>query len=191
MAFTFTPYEEHVMLDAEVLRTKNSIISKIIDRFALLADDYAMQAATISGLTAFAPKISKGEKYQGLPYVVLDYPRIFLKEDILAIRSLFWWGNFFSITLHISGEYLQQHRLVIIEGVQSGLLQGWYMGINKDPWQHHFEEDNYVPITIDAANILKHCIHIKLAKKIPLKEWDNAEIFFRKNFALLLQLLAS
>ena len=49
------------------------------------------------------PKIAKGENYLQLPYVLLDYPRCFDKENIFAIRTMFWWGNFFSITLHLSG----------------------------------------------------------------------------------------
>jgi len=52
-----------------------------------------------------SPKISRGENYLGLPYLVLDYPRLFRPDAVLAIRTFFWWGHFFSSTLQLSGGY--------------------------------------------------------------------------------------
>ena len=40
------------------------------------------------------PKISRGENYLQLPYMLLDYPRFFDTENIFAVRTMFWWGNF-------------------------------------------------------------------------------------------------
>ena len=34
-------------------------------------------------------------------------PAVFSKENIFAIRTMFWWGNFFSISLHVSGKYFK------------------------------------------------------------------------------------
>jgi hypothetical protein len=50
-------------------------------------------------------KISRGENYQLLPYIILDYPSYFSRNNIFAVRTMFWWGNFFSITLHLSGDH--------------------------------------------------------------------------------------
>ena len=58
--------------------------------------------ATINGKPDFlpaemlfhSPKISKGENYKGLPYVMLDYPRCFGKTDIFAIRQCSGGGIF-------------------------------------------------------------------------------------------------
>ncbi|MEI9808974.1 MAG: hypothetical protein WDO16_14545 [Bacteroidota bacterium] len=60
-----------------------------------------------------SPKISKGENYKGLPYLVLDYPRYFEKDNHFAVRSMFWWGNFFSSTLHLSGIYKKKYTSAI------------------------------------------------------------------------------
>ena len=65
------------------------------------------------------PKISKGENYKDLPYVMLDYPRCFQKEKTIAIRTFFWWGNFFSINLQLSGEYKEQ----ALPSLQSNFLR--------------------------------------------------------------------
>src|SRR5215467_3803243 len=56
-----------------------------------------------------SPKISKGENYSGLPWLMLDFPRFFEKEKVFAIRTMFWWGNFFSTTLHLSGQYKETY----------------------------------------------------------------------------------
>src|SRR5436189_6462548 len=36
-------------------------------------------------------KISKGENYLGYPWQILDYPRVFEKENVFAFRTLCWW----------------------------------------------------------------------------------------------------
>ncbi|HEY6901247.1 MAG TPA: hypothetical protein VI233_11410, partial [Puia sp.] len=115
--------ETRLVMDSGVILTKNSIIKKTVGLFAGLADEYrtawapghAGEAgeAGVPGAQGASPKISKGENYKGLPYVMLDYPRLFGREDVLAIRTFFWWGHGFSVTLHLKGEYRQQYLPVL------------------------------------------------------------------------------
>ncbi len=49
-------------------------------------------------------KISKGEQLNGLPYMILDYPRFKQGDDLLLFRTMFWWGHYFSVTLHLQGD---------------------------------------------------------------------------------------
>ena len=62
-----------------------------------------------------SPKISKGENYNGLPYVMFDYPRFFTKENVFAVRTFFWWANYFSVTLHLKGEYKEMFAETIFK----------------------------------------------------------------------------
>ena len=62
-------------------------------RYRQVADDHRQQLPV--EFFDVSPKISRGEQYLGLPYVMLDYPRIFSKENVFAIRTFFWWGNYF------------------------------------------------------------------------------------------------
>ena len=55
-------------------------------------------------------RIFRGENYKLLPYMVLDYPRQFSKESIFTFRSMFWWGNGFSFTLHLQGHAWEHFR---------------------------------------------------------------------------------
>ena len=114
--------EELVLVqNADVLLTKNRIIKKVYELFGSIIPDMqqllARNLRLPSAVFIASPKISKGENYLGLPYVMLDYPRCFGKEDIFAIRTMFWWGNFFSITLHLRGVYKNQFMPAVLQNL--------------------------------------------------------------------------
>lgn len=131
-----------------------------------------------SKVFATSPKISKGENYNGLPYVMLDYPRCFGKSDIFAIRTMFWWGNFFSTTLHLKGTYKNELAPIIKEYLPVLASQHFFVNIYHDEWRHDFEPDNYVPIlSADQAVISHHLFgkdFCKISGKIALHEWNEA-----------------
>ena len=107
--------EMELVTNADWILTKNGIIDKGKTLFGELQEELIAHLKTISSLlpvdvTRIPPKISKGENYNGLPYLILDYPRIFDKQNIFAIRTLFWWGNFFSITLHLGGVHKDEYE---------------------------------------------------------------------------------
>src|SRR4051794_24734884 len=113
MKTSLSKYEQKLVTDAEILIAKNSIIQKVYALFGKLAEDYRaiMLGTDWTVVNDLHPKISRGENYRGLPYVILDFPRNFGKEDVFAIRSFFWWGNFFSITLQLEGSFFNQYVL--------------------------------------------------------------------------------
>ena len=104
-----SPEEEALVATTDWILTKNNVLQKI--KQLLLALQSRQQDLLLpfnslpEEVLKSSPKISRGENYKGLPWLVLDYPRYFNKADVFAIRTLFWWGNFFSITLHLSGSY--------------------------------------------------------------------------------------
>ncbi|MGZ8560450.1 MAG: hypothetical protein ACXWV3_02585 [Flavisolibacter sp.] len=122
------------------------------------------------------PKISRGENYLGLPWLILDYPRISGVPGIFFIRTMFWWGRFFSSTLHVSGIYKEKATVKVIESYHH--LADYSIGINEDPWVHHFEPGNYQPIAGISENAFETiCLeqeHLKIATRYPLQEWEHA-----------------
>src|SRR5258708_37260851 len=107
-----SPEELKLISDADFFRRKNEITHKIEGSLAVLGENISdilqMHVKNIpSGILKIAPKISQGERYLELPWLILDYPRIFSEEDIFAFRSMFWWGKHFSFTIHLSGKYLE------------------------------------------------------------------------------------
>ena len=193
----FSSKELELAANTDWILTKNQIVRKVIDHFAEIAGLY--QSAVARSPTRFPEKIltlpykiSKGENYLGLPWVMLDYPRLFEKENIFAIRTLFWWGNFFSITLHLSGSWKKVLESSIIRNLDI-LRQNYFsLSINPDPWVHHFSENNYcyLPDTDNrnAIEVIKSLSHIKLARNYPVRQPEALREGLEKEFKLLLKI---
>lgn len=187
---SLSEFEQSIISDTIFFQTKRVIVQKIIDSFANLAQNFKHEAGiTLLQTECGTPKISKGENYKKLPYVVLDYPRIFKPNDILAIRSMFWWGNFFSITLHIAGSYKENYLPNIIQYFLKHGPNNWYVCVNNNAWEHHFDSDNYQLMDNGKLQDLKTKPFVKLSKKIPLNEWESFNDFYSSNFNILLEAL--
>ncbi len=179
-----SPTEMELVMNAECILTKNSILKKVND---LLNQLQMQQREYLHGLDdklpekvlRSSPKISRGDNYNGFPWLVLDYPKHFDRSTIFAIRVMFLWGNFFSITLHLAGDYKMALEKKIIAALPVLKEQQFYCCINEEQWEHHFENNNYLPVVdISAAHfekIVGSNSFIKLAKKIPLDKWDEAD----------------
>jgi hypothetical protein len=171
--------EEELKLvqNAEWLLTKNNIISKVYHLFGEIAEWQQRHISSV--IFPSSPKISKGENYQGLPYVMLDHPRVFGKEDVFAVRTMFWWGHYFSVTLHLKGIYKEKYRQLIIENRLLLEQHDFYICIGEDEWRHEFAEDNYVLLSQVNADELETRLlatdFCKLSAKISLHQWDRSK----------------
>lgn len=189
--------EMELVTNADWILTKNAIIQKtkglleiLLQRQQEILESY--RTTLPIEVVSTTPKISKGENYRGLPYLVLDHPRYFNKENIFAIRTMFWWGHFFSSTLHLSGQYKQQAEERIINAYPT--LNSGSISINDDEWEHHFDRENYVPVReLDEAGFseqVRQKKFLKLAYAVPLHQWDDALVKLEDHFTGWLKLLA-
>jgi hypothetical protein len=184
--------------DKEFLLTKYSAIAKITDllsktetALAVLikesAFDYPPSTLIKSG------KISKGENYLKLPYLMLDFPRLFSEENTFAFRTMFWWGNFYSCTLQISGEFLESRRTQIASRIDSMKKLGVYLGINDDPWQYHLGDDNYQLIDAlgirETKEIISNKKTVKLSRLLALDEYSKLPEFASNSYQLFCRLI--
>lgn len=187
--------ESRFVNSSEFILTKNRIIEKVYNLFGTLSENYknillAYQPQLHREIFKAHPKIYKGENYLHLPYVMMDYPRTFSKDDAFAIRSFFWWGNYFSITLQVSGKYFQTFKNNIHHNLSSLYERNFFICVNDgDVWQHHFEKDNYLPLQKVDINAIFNQPFLKLAAKMPLNKWNNSSKFFIENYTRLLELL--
>lgn len=168
-----SPTEMSLVQNADWLLTKNTIIDKVYALMGTVAEE-------VRGDFGPSAKISRGENYQGLPWVMLDYPRQFGKEDVFAVRVFFWWGHFFSITLHIKGAWLQQHKTAILEQLPLLEKHNFHICISNDEWRHEFTADNYAPLRelgqAAIRTMLDAAAFCRLAVNISLEEWDDVKI---------------
>ena len=85
-------------------------------------------------------KLSRGENHHGQPWMLLDHPAMFLKEEgspeIWACRTFFCWGQGLSLILQLHGQTVPQGTLTAPEG--------WQLNIEGDPWDYR-EEGSWSP----------------------------------------------
>ena len=190
--------EQQLVTNAGWILTKRTIIDKVnfcfgaltnAMRVAIVEDAKSLPLAVVQSI----PKISRGENYLLLPYVLLDYPRCFDKENIFAVRTMFWWGNFFSCTLHLSGSYKTMFEQALQNNIAALQKNDFYICVNTNEWQHHFEPDNYLPANKftqeEIKNILMQQPFIKVAAKFSLHQWSEINVLLEKSFSDVLHLL--
>lgn len=133
-------------------------------------------------------KISKGENYLGLPFIILDFPRFFSQEKIFTFRTMIWWGNFASCTLMISDSVSSSAKRKFQKNFVAFKGKGIFLCVNESPWHHHFGKENFVALHSlslkEAALILKKQEFLKVATKIPLNQINRLQKFSVESFEM-------
>ncbi len=174
--------EQLQVLNGDWILTKNRILREIdlflgelqLNQQVLLSQSGKKLPETVGSIP---PKISRGENYQGLPYRVLDYPRCFQPSGIFAVRTLFWWGHFFSVSLHLSGTWKTVTRESVIRHYRQ--LKDWDFLVctGADPWQQDPESGQYQlagQLSFPAfEKITREQPFIKLVAKHELAGWEQ------------------
>jgi hypothetical protein len=195
-----TPEEQELMHNAGWIYLKNSALQKVMALFGGLQGELEQHPLTVEfpfpeGCLAKGGKISRGERYKELPYVMLDYPRFFSREDIFAFRTMFWWGHYFSGTLHLAGTAKDMYSTVLAEAWSLLASHQFQIYVKEDPWEHDFGMGNYKLVSAMQAQEFAHLIYqlpfIKLAKPYKLALWEKIIPEVVMDYALLLQILVN
>lgn len=188
--------ELEIVNDTSWILTKQEIIKKVYvlfnEQLPVISELFRNTNKEYPGkLLSAVPKISKGENYNGLPYVILDYPAIFQKENIFALRTMFWWGNFFSITLHLSGEFKEMYGRDIYTKARL-IPNDLFVCVNDNAWQHHFEATNFIVIS-EVGSVEEDLIHqqdfLKIALKFDLNRWNDIDSLLQTAYTKMIHLL--
>ncbi len=139
------------LADESIFRRKQEVTQKIMELFGelelSLQESFARFNHIIpSHIPVKKGKISRGENYRGLPWIVLDCPAVFNREGVFAYRTLFWWSHPFSFTFQLSGIQFE-HYLERLFGNLNFQGDDTMICINKSQWEHHHETSNYVPLS--------------------------------------------
>lgn len=198
---TFTEEESAVLRNHTFLPLKHQATDKVISLMSAVREaiDEVWQEQGHQWAipcTQDDVKISRGENYRQLPYVILDYPRKFSRDDVFAFRSMFWWGQLFSYTLHLQGRSLQAYRQRLIEQLphRKHQLPDVYLCVGETPWQYHYGADNYRLLSdcsdADILEILEGWYFVKLSTWIPVNAsagqvQTSGQYWFRQFMELL------
>lgn len=191
-----SPFETELVNNTEWIFTKQIIIEKICQLFGALQVQYESllkndKEAPQELLQRKGAKISKGENYNRLPYLILDYPALFGRENIFAVRTMFWWGNFFSVSLHLSGRYFNGEN-DIDKWIPFLKENNFFVCINENEWEHHFSDLNYVnanDLKDNQLGQIKEKSFFKTGKKIALEQWESVPQFLEKTFKEIIELI--
>lgn len=187
--------ENKIIYDKDFLINKISIIKKIHKHFEIVRRSIS---SSINNSHFIFPqevdvkygKIFKGENYNLLPYVTLDYPKLFSKDDVFTFRTMFWWGNFFSSTLHIGGKYYDLYIDNITKNIKKHLEHNIYVCVNDTPWEYHYDDTNYVLLTSDNLSLLHENKFLKLSIKFKLEDYNNLPKLVEDYFNICLEILS-
>jgi len=191
-----SPRELEILHDREFLKTKAQVTAKILELLRQVEKELhtLIQASPFQfpqGTLDQSGKISRGEKYRGLPYLVLDYPRKFQTQSTFAYRTIFLWGDSFSNTLHLAGEDLDSCRASLKTKIENLRGQDFFVCNNKSQWEHHFGPDNYVRLDDlekkDCQDLIDHQPFVKFARKLELSRWKDLCSYSTKTFKLVLE----
>lgn len=194
---TLSADEQQLVNNTEWILTKHKIMDTVNRMLVNISEQQKQVIANEKywlpdAVVRSTPKIAKGENYLQLPYMLLDYPRCFDANNIFAVRTMFWWGNFFSITLHVSGIYKENFQKKIIANMNV-LRQDLFICINENQWQHNFNADNYMDVKEMSVESLLDMIEqkpfIKLAIKFPLQLWNDIPQLLDDAFTKIITML--
>ncbi len=189
---TLSNTEKNLVLNQAIFLTKISVIEKVYQLFHTADLFYKEQLQQLNNLPSYIKnsngKIAKGENYLQMPWVLLDAPNYFKGGDVFAVRTFFWWGNFISINFLVMGCFVNEIKETLIKTKEN--YEDWSLCINQNPWHHYFKEDNFILLNQVSSTEIGGLKFIKLAKKIPLQEWDNVEYFLKENLLQLVKLIA-
>ena len=192
----FLPAEMDLVSTPDIILTKNAILQKIksfLEELQLKQQDILQEYSSDlpEAPLKVSPKISRGENYKGLPWLVLDNPRYFQHNNIFAIRTMFWWGNFLSITLHLSGNNKTQLLKKIAGHISLLAESNFYIYSGQKEWEHDIDPNSYKRISSLKKGELEQVItgnsFLKLAVKFPIDSLEAIEENLLKNFELLVK----
>jgi hypothetical protein len=182
-------FQNKLKLNITILELLNFCLSNI-QNDKLLTDLNLDEAITLN-----SPKISRGENYLGFPWMILDYPRLFSKSSVFAIRTLCWYGNSMSITFHLSGMSLEKYKVLILKNLSKLKGQSYWISKGAEEWDHSITNENYLKLDdfIDENNrVLKTNYfdkYLKISKQISFNEWKEIPRIHYETTTNLLSLL--
>lgn len=196
--FDLTPEEAAIAGNADFIRLKNRVIEKVILLLgelqeALVKAEEGVDFPFAAHWKHAGGKISKGEQYKGFPWVMMDYPRYFSKEEIFAFRTMFWWGHYFIATLHLSGGAKEQFSTALKDAYEPLKAGGFQVYLREDPWEHDFENGSYAYIEDlsleDWKKLISRYDFLKLAKRFEIGDWGEMISEVATTYATLLDAL--
>lgn len=153
--------------------TKQSVITKLQELFDVCAQTFLQNTVYKDYTPSQHYKITKGEQYKQLPFVVLDYPQITGGEVVFVLRTMFWWGHYISCNMIIQTDLLHEKQdFLSIRNLSNTLIL-----TGENLWEQDLDSTDYRKVANLTDEELEEWLHsltyLKLSYKVPLTEHEN------------------
>jgi hypothetical protein len=192
-ASALSPGELQCLQNTQFLLTKRNVQQKLahILQECQLSLAPLLAASLPAEVLSIPPKISRGENYRGLPYLVLDFPRQFSRESSLAFRTLCWWGHPCCCTLLLMGKAWENQRSQIINTLPHLPFGEYWLATGASPWEHHPLADAHKRLAdLPDLTFLENKPFFKISRLLPLEQIEHLPAFSIESWRLFAGLLS-
>ena len=192
-----SPFELELVSNVDWIHAKNSILLKTAEIMGDVANHlqsaYRQPNQCMPAWLKQSPKISRGEVYEELPWLMLDYPREFQREDWLAIRHFFSWGRGFTVSLLLRGKYVDRALDCWKSHWMLWRELGFTQVVIDDPWKHRADpayETSLAALSFEKAEeIVRQHGFIQIRKHLPVQNWAGAYAFMMETHQVFIPLI--
>lgn len=170
-SFKLTNKEFELILNTEYPLLKKNAIEKIQAHLHQLGEQLISNPLITSSLHTKSFKISKGENYINLPYLVLDLPKIEGNNFPILCRTMFWWGKYFSFNVFIRKEAYDMSNFET--KLKMCTSEGIFLLQRDKIWQQDLDSEDYFQVSKWPDNIISEGPYLKLSTKHPIEEIDT------------------
>jgi hypothetical protein len=189
---TFSDTELAILNGKKYIDTKNRLLYQMNSTLQELRTNLAVDSKLWSidkDLLINSGKISRGENHKGYPYLVLDYPRNFAKSSIFSLRNLFWWGHFYSTTLHISGNQHTSYLEHLVKKTRILKEKEFFISNTSNRWENNLE--NYISLDLvdDVGSFIEQRLNqhnfIRITRILSITSLNKCKSFTQENASVL------
>lgn len=178
----FSEQELALVFNANFIYQKNKLLQNVSILLGELAETLQDKMLPLrlkfnSELLDKSGKISRGEQYKGLPYLVLDAPFLMKDKEFIICRTMFWWGHYITLNILIKGNYFKANTLDLKDNLKMNQAILFLKG--KDLWDNDLNSSSYKEInesnTSEIISQFDDFGFLRLSKKLRFEELGSLE----------------
>lgn len=192
----FSKEEIELILNSDLILKKRKLIQLVKDDFhqigtSIIYDSTSHYSDIFGKDFSRNIKITSGENLHGMPYVVLDLFSSFNAENILTLRVLFWWGNFISVNLLLSGKNFDFFQKKLIQKIKTSGNHQPIIYVTSDIWENQIRTSDPTinDISPDTFELYFQNKRLRFSKKIEIREMIQLELLIKNSITELISLI--
>lgn len=189
---SFNNEDIEILSDKDFLLKKKVLSDEVIRLFKVISEEIKQELLRSSNpiwSSQFAGKISKGQYYKDLPYIVSDYPRRIDDNGICLFRIIFLWGREFSCNFLATGIVFKNLKNAIENNLMDIDQNAYRYSIEGSPWEH-----SILDVDLKKLNHLKNdkklntADFIKISRALTINKYESLHEICIKMFRDIIRL---